>query len=77
MTKFRVKLVHSSSSYDNIGTYNTIEDAAEEGYSYAHRKGYTRSNCDNRESVVESLTMRQFCMLGYGPDCIEVEEVNS
>lgn len=75
--KYNVKLYLSGSrsDYRDVGTYDSLDEAAEHGWDFAHSKGYTRSQCENHDSVVEALQTRQFCLLGYGPDSIEIEEI--
>lgn len=76
MSKFKVRMTFGGGSSPRvIGTYNTIEEAAQGGWDYARNNGSIRSNCETEESVKEALLTRQFCMLGYGPDELEVEEV--
>lgn len=77
--KYNVKVYLSSkrSNYIDVGTFDSLDKAAERGWDYAYKKGYTLSQCENHDSVVEALQTRQFCLLGYGPNSIEIEEVVS
>ncbi len=73
--KYTVKLYTTSSDYQTVGTFDDIDRAATAGWDYAHCKGYTRSACENEKSVRDALITRQFCLLGYGPQSLEIEEV--
>lgn len=75
--KYTVKLYTTSGNYQTVGTFDDIDRAATEGWNYAHSKGYTRSACENEKSVHDALITRQFCLLGYGPQSLEIEEVVS
>ena len=74
--KFKVTFSTSSSGTPrNVGTFDSMHEAAEGAWKYAHDNGMIRSSCETHASVVEAMENRGYCMLGYGPDELEVEEV--
>ena len=73
MAKFKVIMTSSSKDAQTIGTFQSIENAAQGACDYAFEHGYT-SSCDVRDVMMESLTDRNYYMLAYGPRELEIIE---